>query len=208
MTIEIDEMELQRLLDGRLSESERSVFLECVDEQPEQWRRVALAFVEEQVLRTELSGLQVDDLPLPKKTTKPLSTWTLQARNLLAYAAVALLALVVGGLLGRSAKTPSDRSLPIAQPPLLENAGDGNTYVLLPAAVDSNQNTDLDSVATIGNDVRPFLTTDILSPQSRSEIGEQGFDVIESPIIYIVQDRDGGRYVVPQRRVSLVSNQN
>ena len=46
-----DEIGLQRLLDGSMPEEEQLAFLDYVDQQPESWRTVALAFIEEQTLR-------------------------------------------------------------------------------------------------------------------------------------------------------------
>ena len=70
----IDPLELQRLLDGRMGEDERSLFLECVDEHPHHWRSIALAFVEEQLLRELLTNdHEVGDVAPPAKphsTTK------------------------------------------------------------------------------------------------------------------------------------------
>lgn len=56
MSQQIDEIRLQRLVDGDLGENERHAFLAGLDEQPELWREVALAFVEEQVWRNEIAG--------------------------------------------------------------------------------------------------------------------------------------------------------
>ncbi len=43
------EMTIQRLVDGELTHRERSNFLNAMDRQPDMWREVALAFVEDQV---------------------------------------------------------------------------------------------------------------------------------------------------------------
>jgi hypothetical protein len=45
----IEDRTIQRLVDNRLSESERTAVLLAAELEPELWRRVALAFVEEQV---------------------------------------------------------------------------------------------------------------------------------------------------------------
>lgn len=45
----IDDRTIQRLVDNRLPESERAAVLLAADQDPEIWRRLALAFVEEQV---------------------------------------------------------------------------------------------------------------------------------------------------------------
>ncbi len=217
MTVGIDEVELQRLLDGRLPESEREIFLECVDEQPEQWRRVALAFVEEQVLRAELGGMRVEDPAFSPATiaaatknaaTKAPRVAASRSKHWFAHAMAVALALVVGGLLGRSTTAPTGQQH-LGQQSSIADTGDGNTYVLFPSLGESTANSGLANNEMVGGeDVQPWLTTEIVSPQSRKAIRDEGYEVIERPIIYIVQDRDGGRYVIPQRHVSLVSNEN
>jgi hypothetical protein len=52
----IDELQLQRLVDGAMTAEKRGRFLASVDEQPEHWREVALAFVEEQIWRDRLTA--------------------------------------------------------------------------------------------------------------------------------------------------------
>jgi hypothetical protein len=51
----IDELRLQRLVDGVLDDRERHEFLATVDQYPDRWRDVALAFVEEQIWRDALT---------------------------------------------------------------------------------------------------------------------------------------------------------
>ncbi len=53
-THQVDEIRLQRLVDGALDDDERREFLVGLDSAPELWREVALAFVEDQILRSEL----------------------------------------------------------------------------------------------------------------------------------------------------------
>jgi hypothetical protein len=61
MNQRIDETRLQRLVDGALNEYERQEFLVGLEGQPELWREVALAFVEEQIWQREIAGLQHGD---------------------------------------------------------------------------------------------------------------------------------------------------
>jgi hypothetical protein len=53
-TEQIDEIRLQRLVDGALNDEERREFLAGLDSTPELWREVALAFVEDQIFCSEL----------------------------------------------------------------------------------------------------------------------------------------------------------
>ena len=54
---EISSQQLDGLVDGELSEADRRDVLLAADAEPEAWRRIALAFVESQTLRHELSEL-------------------------------------------------------------------------------------------------------------------------------------------------------
>ena len=49
---------LDRLADGELSESQRTELLNSLDQEPDGWRRCALAFLEAQCWRKELGGLR------------------------------------------------------------------------------------------------------------------------------------------------------
>ena len=53
----ISETMIDRLVDGELTEQEQRELLTACDEQPERWRDMALAYVEAQTWRTELSNL-------------------------------------------------------------------------------------------------------------------------------------------------------
>ena len=101
MNESIDRFALQRLLDGRLSENERALFFELVDENPEHWRTIALAFVEEQLLRSELRGT-VSSLPVAEQRGR--FRWTF----FLAQTAAILLVLGVGTWLGWEWRSSTD----------------------------------------------------------------------------------------------------
>lgn len=51
MNAETNELLIQRLVDGEMDPAQRCQFLFQLDQQPELWRHVALAFVEDQALR-------------------------------------------------------------------------------------------------------------------------------------------------------------
>ncbi len=76
---------LHRLADGEMSASERSAFLQECEIKPHQWREVALAFVEAQIIRQELTVFEEDEKPAtppPKPMPKPgprLLPWLLAA---------------------------------------------------------------------------------------------------------------------------------
>src|SRR4051794_13108566 len=70
-----DDKLFDRLVDGELTQPERRSFLESLDQRPDGWRRCALAFLEAQSLRVELTLLARhsqagENLP---KATHPLA---------------------------------------------------------------------------------------------------------------------------------------
>ncbi|MGA2798218.1 MAG: hypothetical protein ABSE63_11605 [Thermoguttaceae bacterium] len=97
-----------RLVDGELSESQRSEMLNSLDQEPDGWRRCALAFLEAQCWRKELGGLRqsmpADQAPVssavapsPRPTKRRSSPFGL-AGTLAAMAATFLLFLGAGVL--------------------------------------------------------------------------------------------------------------
>ncbi|MGA2034034.1 MAG: hypothetical protein ABSG68_17455 [Thermoguttaceae bacterium] len=91
-----DDCRLDRLVDGELSEAERCLLLEQFEREPEGWRRCALAFLESQCWRKELTAIVRP--PAQATATVPASTarqWSQRLRLALAMAAGFLVALVV-----------------------------------------------------------------------------------------------------------------
>lgn len=67
--------QLDRLVDGELSSTEYRALLTALDEQPEAWRRCALAFLQAQALGGELNVLRGECLePAPTPAAKEVST--------------------------------------------------------------------------------------------------------------------------------------
>ena len=56
MSEPMDELQLQRLVDGELNETECRRLLARLDGVPNEWRRVALAYVEQQLWATACRG--------------------------------------------------------------------------------------------------------------------------------------------------------
>src|SRR3954467_783830 len=98
-----DDIQLDRLVDGELSSSERRRLLESFDKRPESWRRCALAFLEAQSWREELGQVARDQGPQAAASVSPVSSvglnrkpaWMIGA-TWLAMAAGLLLAFGLG----------------------------------------------------------------------------------------------------------------
>jgi hypothetical protein len=152
MDKETRQIEIQRLIDGRMPQSERVALLECLDDGPDGWRELALGFVEEQVLRSELSTLATRndvDKSLPRVTLH-------RARTGLWFSATAVVvALLVGGVAGRWLSSQEDSSDmdsgEVAEEPSSTGAqsqADDDYYVLLkPAIASPGEESSWDHVA-------------------------------------------------------------
>lgn len=94
----LDELRLQRLVDGMLDARERHEFLAVVDQHPAWWREVGLAFVEELIWRDALAARQPDQSndARAKRGRNDRSAGRRVARTIIALAASILLTTVVG----------------------------------------------------------------------------------------------------------------
>jgi hypothetical protein len=85
MTEQIDEIRLQRLVDGALEDGERRDFLAGLDRTPELWREVALALVEDQIFCSELG--------VPRETRDRTGVTTAQPTSSVSRAGMLAVAL-------------------------------------------------------------------------------------------------------------------
>ena len=216
MNERLDEHELQRLLDGSLAADERIMLLRYAEEHPSNWRRIAMAFVEEQVLRNELAALQPNfvqasvnqavALPDPEaklKTNPRRIGWLTQA---------AVMCLALGGAvwMGRESVQPQDTAVQISDvTPLDAPTAPGDyTIVLTPAS--SPEPVGLREVADTHNvsqqDSVEQMLTPLFDQESLAIFREHGYTVEEEPVFYIVPGQAGEKYVIPRRNVSLVAH--
>ncbi len=196
MTDQIDKYELQRFLDGKLPADERELFLELADEQPQHWRTIALAFVEEQVLRQELSDLASgrdhsvsSDIRDEAAPAKQSSNWS----SLLVQAAIALLLIGAGTLIGRYS-TPSTT--------------DPDSYIMVvaPEQTDSPPIPAQDNRGIALQTAMGLIPSPLFDQESRRVIHDHGYTVMEEPVLYMIQNQAGEQYVIPHRKVSLVAH--
>src|SRR5262249_14017698 len=104
---ELSVQQVDRLVDGELSNAEQREVLLAADREPDGWRRLALAFVESQALRLELSALMK---PLPGQSSDETSRLpTVAARGgLLRTGALVACSLLAFGL-GRWTSSANER---------------------------------------------------------------------------------------------------
>ncbi len=111
MKDELNEQELDRMVDGELDNEEQSRLLRACEDDPTQWRSLALAYVEAQTWRFDLSQIrdesQRSELALTPKSQE--TRRSIPVRRLLNVAAMLLLSLTIGfGMGALSFTTPSD----------------------------------------------------------------------------------------------------
>lgn len=100
----LDPLLLQRLVDGALPSAERAALLKAVEQRPELWREVALAFVEEQIWQSEirLLGNQQESCSQEHAARKNApGNWKRRVVQMMTVAAALLAMLAVGFRLGQ-----------------------------------------------------------------------------------------------------------
>jgi hypothetical protein len=108
MNSTVTDLKLQRWVDGQVTRDEEQELLADCDSHPGQWRRVALAFIEERAMSREFAaefGVEVRSTPKPtakatesKPATSNSASWlaSRQVQQWCAIAATLLLGLFVG----------------------------------------------------------------------------------------------------------------
>ena len=201
MTHEIDALELQRLLDGRLTAAERAAFLECLGDDPQSWKAVALAFVEERALRTELQHMAGAALPTP---TAPAASRGSRWLHRMTQFAVLTGVLTIGLLIGRSNLFNKSNAGEVARnspsAPQPDSAKNRNDYYVVVTPAD--QPAPVQPAA--GTDPIDSMMTPVFNQRVRDLVQGYGYRVEEEPVIYVIHDKKGDRYLIPQRRISFV----
>lgn len=211
---ELDLHELQRLLDGTMTAEQRTLFLDQADDRPEYWRAIALAFVEEQVLRHELGALVASDswmgVDLVSKYRE--SGDRKRSRNRLRLVAMAAMVLVMLGLgawagnLLRKNKNPGtsyvmwlERDEP-SEPSDTRN--ESNDLIPLKSESEPEQlDGEIDSVIP-SRTLLDWIATPLFDAESRRVIQDHGFTVHDEPVLYVVDSGEGRPYLLPYRQAS------
>jgi hypothetical protein len=163
-TQRIQDYEIDSLVDGELAEVERRELFLRIKEQPDQWQRLALAFLEAQSFNTSLGhseNVVVPKVPSSIAVAKYVSPKPLSKRflwkNMMAIAACMLLSFLLGlATLRVQTDANNPDALAIKPNPQLEN---------LPPT----------------NPQYPLLMTRNLSDEAKQELERRGFTVREQP---------------------------
>lgn len=139
---EDEALQIDRLVDGELSESERHELLLRFDQDPAGWRRCALGFLEAQSWRTEFHELTSPALvqPIATQASKEATAWNQALGRLFTVAAVAMITVGLTLLvrdrlaapeigaegeerLAQQMPTAADERAERVQPPIAERGG-------------------------------------------------------------------------------------
>jgi hypothetical protein len=213
---------LDRLVDGELSADERRALLAWLDDEPGAWRRCALAFVEAQSWRWQLSRLAAE--PLVCKTSADVLAATQKRRRRfwelsLAVAAGLLVAFGLGTWFTSTQSAPTAEVVTPA-PARIELATETEPEPAAPAAEESPKWETLTLAATDGVDPADQFQLRVLdsnesdegwSLDEQSELPASLQSLLEASGLQVERQRrllpidlsDGRRMVVPVEEINI-----
>ena len=214
----ISETMIDRLVDGELTDQEQRELLTACDEQPERWKDMALAYVEAQTWRTELSDLveepqapadtiRMEDhiTPRPQLSSTPRrsTSW-----RMLQVAAMLFLSLTVGYGIGTinfdsPEKPPGSNvviqpSAPVNGEQLVVWVPDQESGGLQPMQVPVNNVTNLDRAKLDQHKE--------LSRELSDALIDDGHEVTQHRTWHPVQLRDGRGAFIPTDNINVQFN--
>ena len=206
MNTAMNELELQRLVDGELSQAEQQNLLRRLDESPGDWRTVALAFVEQQVFADASRELLAESatparVAMHAEAKSPRTLWPT------VVAAVALgigLGLLSGGLMTSLRPGSSDAVVDADNP--IDQSDQATDAVLEPVPVmslefaNAGQEDDAWSIPVYDpGDVNDdyWNVENIVPPEVRSAFSKEGYRVDHHREFYSIPLDDGRRVAVP-----------
>jgi hypothetical protein len=214
-----DRRVLDRLVDGELSLDERRQLLAAFDDEPAAWRRCALAFLEAQTWRLEMSRLAnepvVAQVSAPAKIPRATANWL----RGLAVAASLLLAFALGTWIPSSepnATSVADRPAVASdqrQPPSGEidthqpEEANGNTsWLTLEPVSGSDEPIHVPLVDdSVENPAEFFSDRAPIAPSLTRGLEQDGWEVDRRQRLLPIQLSDGRQVVVPVEEVELRS---
>jgi anti-sigma factor RsiW len=113
--------QIDRLVSGDLSETERLELLSWLDESPERWRRCGVAFLEAQAVRVALAEIDAESRPRRSQT---VAAPRLSALRLGAGVVALLLAFALGWGARRGVQAPAEEAVADGQVGVLPDAID------------------------------------------------------------------------------------
>ena len=212
---QIDSLMLQRLVDSELTGDEIQTLLHSAEVNPQQWKEIAVAFVENQRWQSEFQRLSGDPpktvaQPAPaKESAGPSASWWFS------MAAGILLALGMGFYFGKSEFAPvgmadaTTENSSLETPAVTQTVYRPNYHMRLQ---DNDGNNMVSSEIPIfdrrtareaGVDMRPQP----ISAQLRDQLLQQGYHTSQDVEYVSGRLGDGRKFVVPIRTINFASGQ-
>ena len=213
-----DDARLERLVDGELSPDEYRELVARLDEQPDGWRRCALAFLESQALGGELAGIR---RATDSRANGPMESTAAAPRrvvsNVWSLLAIAASFLVVFGL-GLAAprlvaKWRQEKSfagnLPSGQTEIATAGAEdaphrtlrpiGNVTLVMDSPSGGTTRAGQVPVYEVQDDLNRYLSSErpALAPELVDWLRQRGFDVQHQPQYYPAPLDDGRQIIVP-----------
>jgi anti-sigma factor RsiW len=215
MTHILDELTLQRCIDGELSEAEQQALLRQLERNPAGWREVALGFMEHQ-LWSSAGHAWVHDPTAPQVLSRevtPARTHADWLRNT-ALMASTLLAIGLGYVGGSRSFWSSPSTSPVVQGSSHSGPSLGAATAMVSHQNDQSLAPELIEPPSAASNSAVVPTYDAellrqygdrlmprLSVEDRQHLKDQGYQIREEPSYYTVPIDNNRRLVVPVNTV-------
>jgi anti-sigma factor RsiW len=191
----VSDAAIDALVDGELSEADRRALLLQLENDPDGWRRCALAFLEDQAFRRALAGMRGVPAPIPGPARPARSSswrWAIAASLLVSTFAAGL---VAGGLGRRPDLAGSTPPTPAPAPAPTEAAPGSVELVSEPSR--------LPSLAEVPDERWSESSSPAVSGYDRARLGRRGYQVEERRRVVPVVLEDGRRVAIPVDEIAL-----
>ena len=223
----IDEAEIDRLVDGELSEAERRDLLSRLDAEPDSWRQCAVAFLEAQSWREAMRSISADSVEPAAVADRDRASWR-RLRSVLATACSLLLALGVGFAVGdlfdrdptfAPPEHVAEVKKPMESKPVEEPAADAISesevpvrFVAIPAQDPVSGGADSIQMPVVPHeylgDGWPYQLPAVVPEDVVKTLRRQGREVVQQRRLLPFQAADGSRVVFPVDEVEVVPVRN
>lgn len=171
---EAEAVRLMKFAAGELGRNDENTMLLRCEAEPQRWRELALALVEERRLATALTGPATTVGPRPPQRNRAGLAW---------LATAACLGAIVGAGLMRSEN----------QPEVAAAAPSTDHYVLIDSGVPAPV-----PVTPVTAAVLPLFEAEDYAAFER-----HGYRLKEEPIFYLVSDDEGRQITIPSKNITL-----
>lgn len=184
------ELDIQRCIDGQMSEGDQHALLRRLESLPDGWRQLSLAFVENQVWSQSI--LKKEEPIVSRSTVSEPRPVRRTSFGLWGKIGASMAAGIMAGLV-------IHRQWPVASPV------DPRPAVAVAASTGGAESPSPQSPVS-ANTAASLASNgpgspEILSPQARRQLRQSGYAIDEGQVYYSIPMSDGRHYVVPVNTV-------